>query len=183
MKRFFILLAVVALFGAMTLPSYVQADKPASDAQVQNRPDAAPDEYFVAFRDSLTENDKANVRATGARINGEFPEVRAVAVKVRNEQQRAALQRNPRVEYVEAVPMRYKMGLSTTQLTPTQQAPFSIWAIQLLQAIPLLVVWVQKFLTAEQSHRQAAIWSAIRWAILLIPELMLLPIIQQTFEM
>jgi subtilisin family serine protease len=101
------------------LPSYVSADKRVSDAQPQNRPDAAPDEYFVAFRDALTENDKANVRATGARVNGEFPEVRAVAVKVRNEQQLAALQRNPRVEYVEAVPMRYKMGLSNTQLVPS----------------------------------------------------------------
>ncbi len=119
MKRFFILLAVIALFGAMTLPSHVQADKRVSDAQEQSRPDSAPDEYFVAFRDSLTENDKASVRATGARINGEFPEVRALAVKVRNEQQLNALQRNPRVEYVEAVPMRYKMALSDAQLAPT----------------------------------------------------------------
>ncbi len=114
-----ILLLAIALFGAMTLPSYVSADKPASDAQAQNRPDVAPDEYFVAFRDSLTENDKASVRATGAGINGEFPEVRAVAIKVRNEQQLNALQRNPRVEYVEPVPMRYKMSLSTAQLAPT----------------------------------------------------------------
>lgn len=119
MKRFYILLLAIAFFSAMTLPSYVQADKSASDAQAQNRPDVAPDEYFVAFKDSLKEKDKANVRATGASVNGEFPEVRAVAVKVKNEQQLAALQRNPRVEYVEAVPMRYKMGLSTTQLAPT----------------------------------------------------------------
>jgi hypothetical protein len=98
MKRFCILLVAIAVFGAMMLPSYVSADKRVSDAQPQNRPDAAPDEYFVAFRDALTENDKANVRATGARVNGKFPEVRAVAVKVRNEQQLAALQRNPRVD-------------------------------------------------------------------------------------
>jgi len=119
MKRLFILLAVIALLGAMTLPSYVHADKRISDAQPQNRPDAAPDEYFVVFKDSLTENDKANVRAAGASIHAEFPEVRALAVKIRNEQQLNALQRNPRVEYVEAVPMRYKMGLSTTQLAPS----------------------------------------------------------------
>jgi subtilisin family serine protease len=119
MKRFFVFLAIVALFGAMALPSYVHADKRASDAQAQNKPDASPGEYFVAFRDSLTENDKANVRAAGASIRGEFPEVRALAVKVRNEQQLSALQRNPRVEYVEAVPMRYKMSLSDAQLTPT----------------------------------------------------------------
>lgn len=119
MKRFFILLAVVTLYEALTLPSHVQADKRTSDAQAQNKPDASPGEFFVAFRDALTENDKASVRAAGASIRSEFPEVRALAVKVRNEQQLAALQRNPRVEYVEAVPMRYKMGLSTTQLTPT----------------------------------------------------------------
>lgn len=119
MKKFFLFLAVTALFAAITLPSYVHADKRVSDAPRQNRPDAAPDEYFVAFKDSLTENDKANVRAVGAGIRGEFPEVRAVAVKVRNEQQLNALQRNPRVEYVEAVPMRYKMSLSTAQLAPT----------------------------------------------------------------
>ncbi|MEJ7862318.1 MAG: S8 family serine peptidase [Pyrinomonadaceae bacterium] len=119
MKRFFVFLITIAFFGALTLPSYVHADKLASDEQMQNRPDVAAGEYFVAFKDSLTENDKASVRAAGASINGEFPEVRAVAVKVRNEQQLNALQRNPRVEYVEAVPMRYKMGLSTAQLTPT----------------------------------------------------------------
>ncbi len=119
MKRLCILLLAIAIFSAMTLPSYVHADKRASDAQAQNRPDAAPDEYFVAFRDSLTENDKASVRAAGASINGEFPEVRAVAIKVRNEQQLQGLLRNPRVEYIEAVPMRYKTSLSSAQLAPT----------------------------------------------------------------
>ena len=119
MKRFFICLVAIALFSALILPSFVSADKRPSDAQTQNRPDASPGEYFVAFRDSLTENDKASVRAAGASIRGEFPEVRALAVKVRNEQQLAALQRNPRVEYVEAVPMRYKMALSDAQLAPT----------------------------------------------------------------
>jgi subtilisin family serine protease len=83
------------------------------------RPDAVAEHYFVSFRGAMGPSDVALVRGQGIQVNRQFPEVDALEVVVRNPNQLAALQRNPRVEYIEEVPMRYPVGLSTTQLTPT----------------------------------------------------------------
>jgi subtilisin family serine protease len=89
-----------------------------SDSAPGQREEAALGQYFVAFYGGVTGNDIAAVRAQGANVHALFPEVRAIAIEIRNPNQLAALQRNPRVEYVEPVPMRYKMDLSNSQLTP-----------------------------------------------------------------
>jgi hypothetical protein len=125
MKRFCILLVAIAVFGAMScllmlVPINAYLTRSLKQTGCCSR------RYFVAFRDALTENDKANVRATGARVNGEFPEVRAVAVKVRNEQQLASLQRNPRVEYVEAVLCDTRWVSPILNLYPQQVTDFTV---------------------------------------------------------
>lgn len=97
-------------------PNKLTSDAPAVSTQ---RAEAAPNEYFIAFRDQLEEGDVAKARQVGARVTGRFAEVRAMAIKVNNANQLAALANNPRVEYVEQVPMRYKLDLSSSQLAPT----------------------------------------------------------------
>lgn len=118
------LFVTAALSLAMMLPVTTFSQNPrggqASDNVNQStRQEASENEYFIAFRDRLTDEDTRNARAVGARLTGKFPEVRAMAIRVNNARQLAALSNNPRVEYVEAVPMRYKMGLSTSQLAPS----------------------------------------------------------------
>jgi subtilisin family serine protease len=119
LKTSLIACAAFAFFA----PQFLLADKrPASDgARSANsqRPDAAPGLYFVAFRDGITAANTRAVEASGGRVEKHFPEINVVSVRIANANQLAALERNPRVEYVEAVPMRYKMDLARTQLTPS----------------------------------------------------------------
>jgi subtilisin family serine protease len=75
--------------------------------------------YYVAFKGGATANDRASLKAQGATIREEFREVNAIEVRIANPQAAVALAKNPRVEYIEEVPMRYKMDLSTTQATPS----------------------------------------------------------------
>jgi serine protease len=83
------------------------------------RPDFAADHYFVGFRTNVGPRDEDLLRAQGLQIGRAFHEVRAVEIIARNANQISAIQRNPRVEYVEQVPMRYPVSLSDGQLTPT----------------------------------------------------------------
>lgn len=83
-----------------------------------HRPDVAANLYFVAFHEGLTLQNERAIEAAGARVDARFPEVRAVSVRISNARQVDALQRNPRVEYVEPVPMRYPMDLASDQLDP-----------------------------------------------------------------
>ena len=128
MKKFFAAFIMMALVVFITLPSFVHGqnssrranfDASGQEQTAAQRPDFAPDQYFIAFRGELAANDVAAVRAHGASIQASFPEVRALAIEIRNSRQLAALERHPRVEYVEPVPMRYAMGLSDAQLTPS----------------------------------------------------------------
>ncbi len=124
MKRFKGLFAVVVLSIAMVVPAHVygqgRAGGRASDnSQAAAHPEVAENRYFVAFKDQMKANDVATVRSNGATVHAEFPEVRAIAIEVRNSQQLAAIQNNPRVEYVEPEPMRYPLGLANAQLVPS----------------------------------------------------------------
>ena len=129
MKKVLASLFVAVALCAVAIPSsFVQAQsssrRATSDATGQTatrsaRPDAAPDEYFIAFRNGLTSNDIASVKSLGATVTGRFSEVRALAARINNARQLDALARNPRVEYIEQVPMRYAMSLSDTELAPS----------------------------------------------------------------
>jgi subtilisin family serine protease len=120
-------LIACAAFSCFAPQAFLKADKrPASDnprqatsANQQQRPDFAPSLYFVAFRDGVTPANDRAIEASRGRVEKCFEEIRAVSVRINNPNQLAALQRNPRVEYVEEVPMRYKMDLATAQLTPS----------------------------------------------------------------
>lgn len=83
-----------------------------------NRPDVAENLYFIVFHDGVTAQNERAVEAAGARIEKRFLELRAASVRIAHARQIQALQSNARVEYVEPVPMRYVMGLGTTQLEP-----------------------------------------------------------------
>jgi subtilisin family serine protease len=82
------------------------------------RPELAADRYFVAFREGVTPENVALVRGLGIGVGKQFPEVRAIAIHTENARRIEALANNPRVEYVEPEPMRYKLDLSTSQLPP-----------------------------------------------------------------
>jgi serine protease len=106
MTRKFALLAVLMLFvGIGNLAA--------------QRPDIAAYHYFVGFSIAITANDEASLRSQGIALGNVFPAVQAIEVIVRNRNQLNAIQRNPRVAYVEAVPMRYADSLSSAELTPT----------------------------------------------------------------
>lgn len=83
------------------------------------RPEKVDGVYYVAFKNGVTANDRAMLKAQGAGLGDEIPEVRAIEVKSKNPQAMAALANNPRVEYVEEVPMRYKLDLGSSQLVPS----------------------------------------------------------------
>jgi subtilisin family serine protease len=100
-----IIVVVVAL--AMALPLFAA------------KPEKAEGRYFVGFRGAVTANDKAMLKSHGAALGHEFPEVNAVEIAVSNPKAVEALQNSPRVDYVEDVPMRYKLDLSTSQVVPS----------------------------------------------------------------
>ena len=118
-RKSLIAYAAVALLAPHSL---LLADKrPAADngRPATQRPDTAPGLYFVAFRDGVTPGNTRAVEASGGRVEKRFDEIRTVSVRINNPNQLAALQRNQQVEYVEEVPMRYKMDLATNELTPS----------------------------------------------------------------
>lgn len=108
------LFALIALFSSAPC---IRADVRAGRDLTQ-RPDLAKDLYFVAFYDGATRQNIRAAEAAGARVEVQFPEVRAITVRIANATQLATIERNPKVEYVEAVPMRYPLGLAEAQLVP-----------------------------------------------------------------
>jgi subtilisin len=99
------ILAVLAMFMGGTL--------------FAQRPDVVADHYYIGFRGPISANERALVAAQVAAVSSAFPEVNALEIIVRNPAQLNALQRNPNVDYVEQVPMRYAVGLADSQLTPS----------------------------------------------------------------
>jgi subtilisin family serine protease len=83
------------------------------------RPEAKAGSYYVKFKGGASATDKANVKAAGADIDAEFADLEVVEIKVKNPNAAAALARNPRVEYVEEVAMRYPTALATSQAVPS----------------------------------------------------------------
>ena len=104
-----------SLMLAVAVP-FLRADRRVG-RNTTSLPDVAANEYFVAFTDGLSPANERGLEAAGARITRRFPRIRVAAVRA-SAAQAAALERLPRVEYVEPVPTRYKMGLNDTQLTP-----------------------------------------------------------------
>ena len=83
------------------------------------RPDFAAGEYFVGFRTGVTKENVDAVHRMGASVTASFPGVRAVAIRIAGADVAQAIRRNPRVAYVEPVPMRYALGLDDAQLVPS----------------------------------------------------------------
>lgn len=93
-------MSVLVFAAAIALPTFAA------------RPEKVEGAYYVAFKGGVTASDRAALKSQGAAIRDEFPAQNVVEVSHRNIN---ALVHNPRVEYVEEVPMRYKAALSTTQ--------------------------------------------------------------------
>jgi len=83
------------------------------------KPEYVDGAYYVAFKGGASANDRASLKAQGMTIREEFAEANAIEIRTSNPHAAAALAQNPRVEYVEPVPARYKMDLGTTQATPS----------------------------------------------------------------
>ena len=83
------------------------------------RPEFVQDAYYVAFKNGASASDRANLKAGGSQIRGEFPELKVIEISNRNPNAVAALQNNPNVEYIENVGMRYAATLSTAQAVPS----------------------------------------------------------------
>jgi len=83
------------------------------------RPEKLDGAFYVGFKSKVSAGDRNQIRSSGASITDEVPESNAVEIRVNNSHQLAALSRNPNVEYVEEVPMRYKMDLTTAQAIPS----------------------------------------------------------------
>jgi subtilisin family serine protease len=107
------LMTTVVLTTAVAIPMFAASPKLAV------RPDKVEGAFYVVFKDDVTERDRGMLRGQGAALRGEFREVRAIEISSRNALMLQALANNPRVEYIEEVPMRYKMDLGTAQLAPS----------------------------------------------------------------
>ncbi|HXI11171.1 MAG TPA: S8 family serine peptidase [Thermoanaerobaculia bacterium] len=83
------------------------------------KPEKVEGAYYVAFKDGVKEKNKAMVKSHGASVTDEIAEAGAIEIKIGNSVALLAIQNNPNVLYVEEVPMRYKMDLTTQQVTPS----------------------------------------------------------------
>ena len=101
-------LFVFVLVAALAIPVFAAG-----------RPEFVDGAYYVGFKASASNSDRAMLKGAGASIRAEFGELKAIEVSLKNPQAAEAISRNPNVEYVEAVPTRYAMDLGTTQATPS----------------------------------------------------------------
>ena len=83
------------------------------------RPEKLDGAYYVGFNDALSNNDRAMLKSHGVAARGEFPDLNVIEIGTKNAVALQAIANNPRVAYVEEVPMRYKADLSTSQLVPS----------------------------------------------------------------
>lgn len=100
-------LTVVVLAAILAIPVFAA------------KPEKVDGAYYVAFKNGVGNSERALLKSNGAAIREEFPELRVVEVSQRNPNAIAALAQNPNVEYVEEVPMRYKMDLGSAQAIPS----------------------------------------------------------------
>lgn len=106
---------------------------------VAARPEKAAGHYYVGFRSSPNASDRAMLAGRGAAMTAEIPEARAVEIVLRNANALQAISGNPRVEYVEEVPMRYKMDLSASQLVPALSN--GLYGLVTTQAVAVHSTW------------------------------------------
>jgi len=83
------------------------------------RPEKLDGAYYVAFKTKANASDHAMLKSHGVTMRGEFPDLNVVEIGTNNAVALQAIANNPRVDYVEEVPMRYKADLSTSQLAPS----------------------------------------------------------------
>src|SRR5687767_6473148 len=83
------------------------------------KPEYVDGAYYVVFKDKASKADKDMLKASGAEVRGEFAEVNAVEVHSKNPHALAAIAMNGKVDYVEAVPMRYALDLAGAQAVPS----------------------------------------------------------------
>jgi subtilisin family serine protease len=102
-KNIFVIAAVSA---ALALPAFAA------------KPEKLDGAFYVAFKDGVKEKNKSMVKSHGAEVSGEFAEAGAVEIRIKNPVALQAIETNPNVLYVEEVPMRYKLDLSTQQVVP-----------------------------------------------------------------
>jgi len=100
-------LSICVLVAAMALPAFAA------------KPEFVDGAYYVAFKGGASANDRASLKSQGMSIREEFAQVNAIEVRISNPHAAAALAQNPRVEYVEQVPMRYAMDLGSAQAVPS----------------------------------------------------------------
>ena len=99
--------SVIVLVLALAIPAFAE------------KPEFVDGAYYVVFKDKASKNDKDMLKGNGAEVRGEFTEVNAVEIHSKNPQAVEAISRNPKVDYVEAVPMRYAMDLAGAQAVPS----------------------------------------------------------------
>lgn len=83
------------------------------------KPEYVDGAYYVVFKDKASKADKDMLKANGAEVRGEFAEVNAVEVHSKNGQMMDAISKHSKVDYVEAVPMRYALDLGSAQAVPS----------------------------------------------------------------
>ena len=101
------------------LSVFVLAAILAIPALAAGKPDFVDGAFYVGFKANASNSDRAMLKGNGATVAGEFPELKVIEIHSRNPQALEAISRNPNVEFVEAVPARYKLDLGTTQATPS----------------------------------------------------------------
>ncbi|HKO55873.1 MAG TPA: S8 family serine peptidase [Thermoanaerobaculia bacterium] len=101
------LCVIAAVSAALALPTFAA------------KPEKVDGAYYVAFKDGVKEKNTAMVKGLGAEVAGDIAEAGAVEIRIKNAVALQAIANNPNVLYVEEVPMRYKMDLSTQQVVPS----------------------------------------------------------------
>lgn len=97
---------VAAMIAVLALPAFAA------------KPEKVDGTYYVAFKDGVNEKNKSKVKKHGAVVADDFAEAGAVEIRIKDAVALQAIQTDPNVLYVEEVPMRYKMDLSTQQVVP-----------------------------------------------------------------
>lgn len=99
--------SVLVLVAALAIPAFAA------------KPEFAPGRYYVVYKQKADKADKDLLKANGGTIKDEFEQLNAIEVESDNPAAMDAISKHSKVDYVEMVPMRYKMDLASAQAVPS----------------------------------------------------------------
>src|SRR5262245_4801178 len=103
--------AALVAFPMMVMLLAAAYGRPELEEVQPERPDYAPNRYFIVFQGGVAPTDLTDLTALGITTRYLFPDLGAAAVEVDTEEQLLPLLASPRVAGIEQEPMRYAADL------------------------------------------------------------------------